>query len=92
MDEIGIRALRNEVAAVVRRARGGERLIVTVDGRPAAQLGPIEPPGAPTLADLVAAGLLEPPASSSRPRCRPPVLRFQIDSRPDRILREVRGR
>lgn len=92
MGQIGVRALRNDVAAVVRRAGRGERMIVTVDGRPAAQLGPVEPDGAPGLADLVAAGLVDPATSSVRPPARPPVLRFQMDSRPDRMLREVRGR
>src|SRR5213592_4960645 len=43
---VGIRELRNDVAAVVRRAAAGERITVTVDGRPVAQLGPLEPAGA----------------------------------------------
>src|SRR5258706_4698436 len=53
---VGIRELRNDVAAVVRRAAAGERIVVTVDGRPVAQLGPLEPAGTPTLDDLVASG------------------------------------
>ena len=35
-------------AAAVRRAGGGERIVITVDGRPVAQLGPLEPAPAPT--------------------------------------------
>src|SRR5688500_7438779 len=62
---VGIRELRNDVAAVVRRAGAGERVVVTVDGRPVAQLGPLEPAGL-TLDDLVATGLVRPP-SRSRP-------------------------
>jgi prevent-host-death family protein len=89
---VAVRQLRNEVAAVVRRAGSGERVVVTVDGRPVAQLGPVEPAGLPTLDDLVAAGLVEPPHSEHRPPADPPLLRFQVDSRPDRLLREVRGR
>jgi prevent-host-death family protein len=89
---VAVRQLRNDVAAVLRRAGSGERVIVTVDGRPVAQLGPVEPTGHPTLDDLVAAGLVEPPRRDHRPVADPPVLRFQIDSRPDRLLREVRGR
>jgi prevent-host-death family protein len=89
---VAVRQLRNDVAAVVRRAGSGERVIVTVDGRPVAQLGPVEPTGHPTLDDLVASGLVEPPRSDHRPPADPPLLRFQIDSRPDRLLREVRGR
>jgi prevent-host-death family protein len=89
---VAVRQLRNDVAAVVRRAGSGERVIVTVDGRPVAQLGPVEPTGRPSLDDLVAAGLVEPPSSDHRPAADPPLVRFQVDSRPDRLLREVRGR
>lgn len=35
--------LRNDVGAILRRAEAGERITVTVSGRPVAQLGPIEP-------------------------------------------------
>ena len=45
MERVGIRELRNNVAAVVRRAGAGERIVVTVDGVPAAQLGPLEATG-----------------------------------------------
>ncbi len=41
LERVGVRELRNSVAAVVRRAAAGERLVITVDGRPAAQLGPL---------------------------------------------------
>jgi len=33
--------LRNNVAAVLRRAEAGEELTITVAGRPVAQLGPV---------------------------------------------------
>ena len=33
--------LRNNVGEVLRRAESGEQLIITVSGRPVAQLGPI---------------------------------------------------
>ena len=56
MERVGIRELRNNVAAVVRRASRGERVVVTVDGVPAAQLGPLEATAGVTLDDLVAAG------------------------------------
>ena len=36
MERIAIRELRNQVSRVVRRAHAGERLIITVDGVPAA--------------------------------------------------------
>lgn len=42
MSDIGVRDLRAQLAAVVRRAGSGERIVVTVDGKPVAQVGPIE--------------------------------------------------
>jgi prevent-host-death family protein len=92
MELVGIRELRNQVATVVRRASAGERIVVTVDGRPVAQLGPLEPDAAGvTLHDLAAAGLLEPPrqarSTSSPTAANPPV-----DVRLDRVLDDLRGR
>jgi prevent-host-death family protein len=37
------RELRNNVGEVLRRAERGERFTITVNGRPVAELGPIEP-------------------------------------------------
>ena len=71
MDRVGIRVLRNNVAAVVRRAAAGERIVVTVDGVPTAQLGPLEPATGPTIDDLVASGLVVPPAGATDPARRP---------------------
>lgn len=53
--------LRNDVAAVLRRAERGERFTVTVSGRPVAELGPL--PGARGLAapERLAAILAETP-------------------------------
>ena len=85
-----MRELRNQTAALIRRAGQGERVIVTVDGRPVAQLGPIERDGI-TLDDLVARGLL---VAARRPdRGRPgstyaPYRGFRLD----RALQELRGR
>lgn len=33
--------LRNDVGAVLRRAEGGEEIVITVSGRPVAALGPL---------------------------------------------------
>ncbi|MGN6380474.1 MAG: type II toxin-antitoxin system Phd/YefM family antitoxin [Gaiellales bacterium] len=41
MAQIPQKELRNNVGAVLRRAEGGERLVITVAGRPVAELGPI---------------------------------------------------
>jgi prevent-host-death family protein len=87
---VGIRELRNDVAAVVRRAAAGERIVVTVDGRPTAQLGPIEPAGTPTLDDLIATGAVV--ARRRRPRTSPPDAEdAPIDARSDWILDDIRG-
>jgi prevent-host-death family protein len=91
MDRVGIRELRNNVAAVVRRAGTGERIVVTVDGVPAAQLGPLEPASAVTVDDLVAAGLALPPGRRDRPG-PPEAEDAAVDVRPERVLDELRGR
>jgi len=88
---LGVRELRNQVAAVIRRAAAGERIIVTVDGRPMAQLGPITPSGRPSLADLAAAGLVESPRTAA-PATPPAGEDLPVDVRLDRVLEELRGR
>ncbi|HEX5366542.1 MAG TPA: type II toxin-antitoxin system prevent-host-death family antitoxin [Acidimicrobiales bacterium] len=90
MERVGIRELRNNVAAVVRRAAAGERVVVTVDGVPTAQLGPLEPPAAATVDDLVAAGLAQPPHRSDRPAAPEPE-DAPVDVRPGGALDELRG-
>lgn len=90
MEQIGVRALRADLAARVRQAADGERVVITVDGRPVAQLAPLEPHGAPTLAELAAAGLVEPPRRADRPP-PPDALDTPVDVRLDRVLDEVRG-
>jgi prevent-host-death family protein len=42
MPDIPARELRNNVSAVLRRVEAGERLRVTVSGRPVAELVPLE--------------------------------------------------
>jgi antitoxin (DNA-binding transcriptional repressor) of toxin-antitoxin stability system len=46
---------------VLRRAEAGERIVVTVDGRPVAQLGPLEAHRRSPIDDLITAGLARPP-------------------------------
>jgi prevent-host-death family protein len=87
---IGVRELRNDVAAVVRRAGAGERIVVTVDGRPVAQLGPLEPVGAPTLDDLVASGHVR-AARRSPSGEAPDAEDAPVDARSDWILDDIRG-
>lgn len=90
MDRVGVRELRNQVAAVVRRAGAGERIVITVDGAPVAQLGPLETEGAPTLDDLAAAGLVRLPHRGDRPLTPEPAT-IAIDVRAEAVLAELRG-
>lgn len=45
MDTVTIRELRNRGGHVVDRVEAGERLVVTREGRPVAELGPVRPRG-----------------------------------------------
>lgn len=88
---IGVRDLRSQLATAVRRAGAGERIVVTVDGRAIAQLGPVESAaGGIALADLVASGSLIPPRRTDAARPGVPVPIWS-GLRIDRALREVRG-
>jgi prevent-host-death family protein len=70
MERIAIRELRNQASRVVRRARAGERLIITVDGVPVAEIGPIRPARrASSLDELIATGAV---AAPRRPTIRRP--------------------
>jgi len=90
VESIGVRQLRNDVAAVLRRAAAGERITVTVDGRPVAQLGPLEPSTSPTLDDLVATGLVSPPRRPGPPALAAPI-DPAVDIRVDDVLADLRG-
>ncbi len=85
----GIRSLRADLAAHVRRAAAGQAVLITVDGRAVARLGPVE--GTDSSMDaLVAAGLVLPPRRSDSARPGPPVPIWS-GVRLDRALRELRG-
>lgn len=86
-----MRELRNNVAAVLRRAAAGERITVTVDGAPVAQVGPLEPPGRPSLPDLVATGLVAAPARPVGPPPEPSPVDLPVDVRVDDVLDDLRG-
>lgn len=92
MEHLGVRELRKAVSAAIRRAASGERIVITVDGRPVAQLGPLEPTdGRVTLEDLAARGQLVLARRDDRP-----VPEFSMPlwagTRIDQLIREVRGR
>jgi prevent-host-death family protein len=84
-----IRALRAELAAAVRRAGHGERTVVTVGGRPTAQLAPLDDQ-APDLERLLAGGAVIAPRRTSPWRPPPPVTVWS-GVRIDRALAELRG-
>lgn len=92
MERVGIRDLRANVAALVRRAENGERIVVTVAGRPVAQLAPLGEPVSSglTLDDLVAAGLAVAPTRPDRPD-PPDAIDVPVDVRAERVLDELRG-
>jgi prevent-host-death family protein len=90
MEQVGIRELRAELAVAVRRAEAGERVVVTVGGRPVAQLGPLDPTDVqPTIDDLVARGLLVRARRGDRP---PPAAGIPLwaGARLDRVLQDIR--
>jgi len=87
-----MRELRANLAQVARRAAAGERVVLTVDGRPVAQLGPVEPTdGRPGIWDLAARGLLVPARRGDRPEPAV-VMPLWAGTRIDHLVREVRGR
>ena len=91
VDRIGTRDMRAHAATLIRRAAGGERIVITVGGRTMAQLGPLEStPGDETIDDLAARGLIDLAHRSDRPA---PSERIDLrtGTRLDRLLREVRG-
>ncbi len=88
---LGIRELRADLAAAVRRAGSGQRVVVSIGGRAVAQLGPVEPEqGQTVLADLYAAGAVVPPRRTDAARPAPPVPVWS-GVRLDRALKELRG-
>lgn len=74
MNRIAVRDLRNQASRVVRRARAGERVVITLDGVPVAQIGPLTPEtGATTLEALIAQGRLMAPRSNKPPTAPAPI-------------------
>lgn len=92
MERIALRELRNQASRVVRRARGGERLIITVDGVPAAEIGPIKAAErATSLDELIATGAVVAPRVRTAPP--PPGPAPAPSGRPSSdVLRELRER
>jgi prevent-host-death family protein len=92
MDRIPIRELRNQASRVVRRARAGERLIVTVDGVPTAEIGPVSAAGrAASLEELIATGAVVAPRLPTAAHAAKPVPAPSGRSSVD-VLRQLRAR
>jgi prevent-host-death family protein len=63
--EVGLRELKNGLSGFIERVRSGEEIIVTDRGRPVARLSSLDAAD-DRLADLVAAGVVRPPARARR--------------------------
>lgn len=71
----------------------GERLVITINGTPAAQLGPLNAGSeAATVDDLVAGGLLRRPRTTAAPPAATPVPAPSGGKTTTEILREHRSR
>jgi prevent-host-death family protein len=89
---MNVRELRANLAAALRQAEAGQRVVITAGGRPVAQLGPLQPIGTgqqPTIDDLAARGLVVKARRSDRPA--PELLvPLAVGARLDRLVSEVR--
>lgn len=92
MERIGIRELRNNASRVVRRAQAGHRIVITVDGVPTARIGPLDD-GHPerTIDDLIAAGLVISPRTTTPPAPPKPIKLPAGSPTTEQILNELRG-
>lgn len=78
---IGIRELRADLAAVVRRAGHGQAVVISVGGRPVARVGPVDEELDPS---IIA------PRRTDPARLGPPIAVWS-GVRLDRALKELRG-
>ena len=78
---IGIRELRADLAAAVRRAGAGQSVVVSIGGAPVARIGPV---------DEVLDPSVTPPRRTDPARLGKPVAVWS-GVRLDRALRELRG-
>lgn len=90
MADIGMRELRATLSTFLKRAQLGERVVVTLDGKPIAQLGPLsgDVEGI-SLADLVARGAVISPRRRGDWVPDDPLL-LSAGARVDRALGQVR--
>ncbi len=63
--EVGIRELRDHLSRWLEEVQGGRELVVTERGRPVARLVPAS--GGSSMEELIAAGIVTPPAARREP-------------------------
>lgn len=91
MATIGIREFRSALATYMKRAQMGERVVVTVDGAPVAQLSPLGADfGGVSMADLVARGTVIAPRRRADWVPAEPLVLYS-GARIDRALSQVRA-
>ncbi len=90
MAAIGIRELRSALATYIRKAQSGERVTITVDGAPVAQITGLTPDlSGVTMSDLIAQGLVTPPRRRGDFVPDDPLI-LTSGARIDRALNQVR--
>lgn len=86
-----MREFRSSLATYMRRARTGERVVITVDGQAVAQLSAVESDhSAMNMDDLIARGLVLPPRRRGEWHPSDP-LTLYTGARIDRALAQVRS-
>ncbi len=80
MEEVGIKVLKDHLSGYLRRARHGERIVVTDRGAPIAMLTPIEGMEARWAWDLVRAGKASWSGGKPRGSENPPKVRGKMAS------------
>lgn len=91
VERIGVRELRNQVSEVIRRVRSGERILITSNGVPVAELGPVTGGRADSLEELAEAGLLRLPRAPGR-KSDPGPLRVTNGLTSAEVLKDLRSR
>ena len=89
---VGTRDLRSNLAHYLRSAEAGHTILVTVDGKVVAQLGPVGQSNEnPSVDALIASGLVEAPTNSKK---QGPKVIYDLPAglSSDCALREIRGR